>query len=153
MYAAGLTMKLENVRRFIERFEEFVVKSITAKQQVQTIDVDAKLQLSEISQKFIRILKQFEPFGPHNMTPVFVSEDVFDSGASRIVGPNEDHIKLEVVEPTRSFQKFQGIAFSQAAKFPLIESGLPFDICYSIIENEFKGRTSVQLLVRDIKKR
>jgi single-stranded-DNA-specific exonuclease len=153
MYAAGLTLKLENVRRFTQRFEEFVLKTITDKQQVQTIDVDARLQLSEISPKFIRVLKQFEPFGPHNMIPVFVSEDVFDSGTSKKVGQNEDHIKLELVEPTRSFQKFQGIAFSQGDKFPLIESGLPFDICYSITENEFRGRTNVQLLIRDIKKR
>lgn len=153
MFAAGLTMKLENVRRFTERFEEFVEKTITDKQQVQTIDVDSKLQLSEISPKFVRILKQFEPFGPHNMSPVFVSEDVFDSGNSKLVGQNEDHLKLELVEPTRSFQKFQGIAFMQAVKFPLVESGLPFDICYSITENEFRGKTSIQLLIRDIKKR
>lgn len=153
MFAAGLTMKLENVRRFTERFEEFVEKTITDKQQVQTIDVDSKLQLSEISPKFVRILKQFEPFGPHNMSPVFVSEDVFDSGNSKLVGQNEDHLKLELVEPTRSYQKFQGIAFMQAVKFPLVESGLPFDICYSITENEFRGKTSIQLLIRDIKKR
>ncbi len=153
MFAAGLTMKLENVRRFTERFEEFVEKTITDKQQEQTIEVDTKLQLSEITPKFVRILKQFEPFGPHNMNPVFVSEDVFDSGNSKLVGQNEDHLKLELVEPTRSFQKFQGIAFMQAVKFPLVESGLPFDICYSITENEFRGKTSIQLLIRDIKKR
>ena len=153
MYAAGLTMKIENVKRFTERFEEFVQKTITAKQQVQTIDVDSKLQLSDITPKFFRILNQFEPYGPHNMTPVFVSEDVIDAGTSRKVGQNEDHIKLELVEPNGSYLKFSGIAFSQADKFHLIESGLPFDICYSITENEFRGRTSVQLLVRDIKKR
>jgi len=153
MFAAGLTMKLENVRRFTERFEEFVEKTITDKQQEQTIEVDTKLQLSEITPKFVRILKQFEPFGPHNMNPVFVSEDVFDSGNSKLVGQNEDHLKLELVEPTRSFQKFQGIAFMQAVKFPLVEYGLPFDICYSITENEFRGKTSIQLLIRDIKKR
>ncbi|HNW49702.1 MAG TPA: single-stranded-DNA-specific exonuclease RecJ [Prolixibacteraceae bacterium] len=153
MFAAGLTLKLENVKKFSDRFEEFVQKNITQKQQTQTIEVDAKLQLPDITPKFVRLLKQFEPYGPHNMTPVFVTEDVIDSGTSRIVGPNEDHLKLDLVEPNGSSVKFPGIAFSQADKFPLIESGLPFDVCYSIIENEFRGRTSVQLLVRDIRRR
>jgi single-stranded-DNA-specific exonuclease len=153
MYAAGLTLKLENVKRFIDRFEEFVKNNITQKQQIQTIDVDSKLQLPEITPKFVRVLKQFEPYGPHNMTPVFVTEDVLDSGISRKVGQNEEHIKLELVEPNSSSIKFPGIAFSQAEKFPLVESGLPFDVCYSINENEFRGRTSIQMLIRDIKKR
>ncbi|MBN1927043.1 MAG: single-stranded-DNA-specific exonuclease RecJ [Prolixibacteraceae bacterium] len=153
MYAAGLTLKLENVKKFTDRFEEFVRKNITEKQKVQTIDVDAKIQLSDITPKLMRLLKQFEPFGPHNMTPVFMTEDVLDAGKSRLVGQNSDHIKLELVEPNGSYMKYSGIAFSQADKFPLIESGLPFDICYSLIENEFRGRTTIQLFIRDIKKR
>jgi single-stranded-DNA-specific exonuclease len=153
MFAAGLTLKLENVKKFSDRFEEFVQKNITQKQQIQTIDVDTKLQLTDITPKFVRVLKQFEPYGPHNMTPVFVTEDVLDSGTSKKVGQNEDHIKLELVEPNSSSIKFPGIAFSQAEKFPLIESGLPFDVCYSITENEFRGRTTIQMLIRDIKKR
>ncbi|HPR31020.1 MAG TPA: single-stranded-DNA-specific exonuclease RecJ, partial [Prolixibacteraceae bacterium] len=96
---------------------------------------------------------QFEPFGPHNMTPVFMTEDVLDAGKSRLVGQNDGHIKLELVEPNSSNIKYSGIAFSQADKFPLIESGLPFDICYSLTENEFRGRTSIQLFIRDIKRR
>jgi single-stranded-DNA-specific exonuclease len=134
MFAAGLTLKLENVKKFSDRFEEFVQKNITQKQQIQTIDVDTKLQLTDI-------------------TPKFVREDFLDSGTSKKVGQNEDHIKLELVEPNSSSIKFPGIAFSQAEKFPLIESGLPFDVCYSITENEFRGRTTIQMLIRDIKKR
>ncbi len=153
MYAAGLTLKLENVKRFTEKFEDFVRKNITKKQMIQTIDVDAKLQLSDITPKLMRILKQFEPFGPHNANPVFITEDVLDVGKSRLVGLNSGHIKLEVVEPNSSSMRYSGIAFSQSEKFPLIESGLPFDICYSIVENDFKGKTSIQLLVRDIKRR
>jgi len=153
MYAAGLTLKLENVKRFTEKFDDFVRKNITKKQMIQTIDVDAKLQLSDITPKLMRILKQFEPFGPHNANPVFISEDVLDVGRSRLVGSNSDHIKLELVEPNSSSMRYSGIAFSQSDKFPLIESGLPFDICYSLVENEFKGKTSIQLLVRDIKRR
>jgi len=153
MYAAGLTMKLENVRKFAERFEEFVRKSISEKQKVQTIDVDCRITLSEITPKFMRILKQFEPFGPHNMTPVFVTEDVYDSGTSRLVGKTLEHVKLDLFEINRSSSKYSGIAFGQSEKFNIIESGIPFDICYSLMENEFKGKTTIQLLVRDIKKK
>ncbi len=153
MYAAGLTLKLENVKRFTEKFDDFVRKNITKKQMIQTIDVDAKLQLSDITPKLMRVLKQFEPFGPHNHNPVFISEDVLDVGKSRLVGLNSGHIKLELVEPNSSSMRYSGIAFSQSEKFPLIESGLPFDICYSLVENDFKGKTSIQLLVRDIKRR
>lgn len=153
MYAAGLTMKIENVSKFTERFEQFVKNNITKDQKIQTIDVDARLQLSDINPKILRVLKQFEPFGPHNMTPVFVTEDVIDAGTSRIVGKTLEHLKLDLVEPNGSSHRFAGIAFSQADKFPLVESGIPFDICYSITENNFRGRTSLQLFIRDIKKR
>jgi len=153
MYAAGLSMKLENVKRFTDRFEDFVSKSITKKQTIQTIDADSRLQLSDITPKLVRVLKQFEPYGPHNMTPVFVAEDVFDAGSSRLVGKNFEHLKLELAEPNSSSHRYSGIAFNMAEKFPLVESGLPFDICFSISENEFRGRTTIQLFVRDIKKR
>lgn len=152
MYAAGLTMKIENVKRFAARFEEFVNQNITKSQTIQNIDIDSKLQLSEITPKLVRVLRQFEPYGPHNMTPVFVSEDVYDAGTSRVVGKNGEHLKLDLVEPNSSSKRFSAIAFSQAGKFPIIESGVPFDICYSITENDFRGRTTIQLQIRDIKK-
>ncbi|HPR60165.1 MAG TPA: single-stranded-DNA-specific exonuclease RecJ, partial [Prolixibacteraceae bacterium] len=152
MYAAGLTMKIENVKKFAARFEEFVCNNITKSQTIQTVDIDAKLQLSDINPKLVRILKQFEPFGPHNMTPVFLSENVFDAGTSRVVGKNGEHLKLDLYETNSSHKRFSAIAFSQADKFAIVESGVPFDICYSIVENEFRGRTSIQLLIRDIRK-
>jgi single-stranded-DNA-specific exonuclease len=152
MYAAGLTMKIENVSRFSERFEEFVTRTITKKQKQQTIEVDARLQMSDITPKMVRILRQFEPYGPHNMTPVFVSENVYDTGTSRLVGKNMEHLKLDLVEPNSSSNRFSGIAFSQAEKFPLVSSGQPFDICYSITENDFRGKKTIQLMVRDLKK-
>lgn len=152
MYAAGLTMKIENVSRFAERFEDFVTQNITKKQKQQTIEVDARLQLADITPKMVRILRQFEPYGPHNMTPVFVSENVYDAGTSRLVGKNMEHLKLDLVEPNSSSTRFSGIAFSLAEKFPLVSSGLPFDICYSIAENEFRGKKNIQLVIRDLKK-
>lgn len=151
MYAAGLTMKLENVRRFTERFEDFVSRNISEKQRTQTIDVDSKIVLSDVTPKFMRVLNQFEPFGPHNMSPVFVTEDIFDTGSSRLVGKSLEHVKLDIFEFNRYSSKYSGIAFGQADKFPIVEAGLPFDICYSLIENNFRGKITTQLLVRDIK--
>jgi single-stranded-DNA-specific exonuclease len=153
MYAAGLTLKIENIPEFRRRFEEIVTTQLSDHSQAQTIDVDAKITLSEITPRFYRILKQFAPFGPHNMTPVFVTEDVFDAGTSRLVGKNQEHLKLDLVEPDVNSGIFPGIAFNQSDKFDLITSGLPFDVCYSITENEYRGKTSLQLFIRDIKKR
>ena len=153
MYAAGLTLKIENVPEFRRRFEEIVTSQLTDLSQVQTVEADAKITLSEITPRFYRILKQFAPFGPHNMTPVFVTEDVFDAGTSRLVGKNKEHLKLDLVEPDVNSGIFPGIAFNQSDKFDLITSGLPFDVCYSITENDYRGKTSLQLFIRDIKKR
>ena len=153
MYAAGLTMKIEHIPEFKQRFEEIVTRQITDKQQVQTVEIDAKITLSEITPRFFRILKQFAPFGPHNMTPVFVTEDVFDAGTSRLVGKNKEHLKLDLVEPDVNSGIFPGIAFNQSDAYDLITSGSPFDICYSITENEYRGKTNLQLFIRDIKKR
>jgi single-stranded-DNA-specific exonuclease len=153
MYAAGLTLKIENILPFRQRFEEIVTKQITNLQQTQTIEIDAKITLSEITPRFYRILKQFAPFGPHNMAPVFVTEDVYDAGTSRLVGKNQEHLKLDLVEPDVNSGIFTGIAFNQSHAFDLITSGSPFDICFSIAENEFRGKTNLQLFIKDIKKR
>lgn len=151
MFAAGLTLKIENVRAFSERFEEIVAKSAATRQQSQTIEVDAKLALHEITPRFFRVLKQFAPFGPHNNSPVFVTEDVIDAGSSRLVGKNLEHIKLDLMEPDASSGIFAGIAFNMASKFPVIQSGTPFDICYSVELNEFRGKTNLQLNIKDIR--
>jgi len=153
MYAAGLTLKIENIPAFRQRFEEIVTSQITNLQQTQTIEIDAKITLSDITPRFYRILKQFAPFGPHNMSPVFVTEDVYDAGTSRIVGKNQEHLKLDLVEPDVNSGIFPGIAFNQSNAFELITSGSPFDICYSISENDYRGKINLQLFIKDIKKR
>lgn len=153
MYAAGLTLKIENIPAFRQRFEEIVTSQITNLQQTQTIEIDAKITLSEITPRFYRILKQFAPFGPHNMSPVFVTEDVYDAGTSRLVGKNQEHLKLDLVEPDVNSGIFAGIAFNQKHAFELITSGSPFDICYSIAENDYRGKINLQLFIKDIKKR
>ncbi len=151
MFAAGLTMKIENISAFRKRFDEIVTQQITDRQQIQTIEIDTKITLSEITPRFYRILKQFAPFGPHNMTPVFMTEDVFDAGTSRRVGKNQEHLKLDLVEPDVNSGIFPGIAFNQSVGFEAITSGSPFDICYTIVENEYRGKTNLQLYIKDIK--
>lgn len=150
MYAAGLTMKIDNIPAFTRRFEEIVKKAIPDAQQTEILEADCKIQLSEITPKFYRILKQFEPFGPHNMNPLFITEDILDNGTSRCVGRNLEHLKLDLVEPTGNSPVFPAIAFNQADHFEAISQGLPFDICFSVAENEFRGKTNIQLYIRDI---
>jgi single-stranded-DNA-specific exonuclease len=87
------------------------------------------------------------------MAPVFVTEDVFDAGTSRLVGKNQEHLKLDLVEPDINSGKFAGIAFNQSDAFELITSGTPFDVCYTIAENEYRGKVNLQLYIKDIKKR
>ena len=153
MYAAGLSMKLENVAEFSRRFEQVVRNSITEEQLKQTIEIDAKISLSDLSPKFLRLLNQFEPYGPHNMMPTFLTENVLDSGSSRLVGKNNEHLKLDLMEANRSSSVFSGIAFSQSDHIEMIKKSEPFDICYSVTENEYRGKTYMQLNVRDIKSR
>ncbi len=151
MYAAGLSMKLENVAEFSRRFEQVVRDSISEEQLKQSIEIDAKISLSDLSPKFLRLLNQFEPYGPHNMTPTFLTENVFDYGTSRLVGKNSEHLKLDLMEANRSSAVFSGIAFSQSGHLEMIKKSIPFDICYSVTENEYRGKTYMQLNVRDIK--
>ncbi len=87
------------------------------------------------------------------MSPVFVTEDVYDAGTSRLVGKNQEHLKLDLVEPDVNSGIFTGIAFNQSHAYDLITSGSPFDICYSIAENDFRGKINLQLFIKDIKRR
>lgn len=150
MYAAGLTLKPENVPAFIERFEKFVCDNITADQQVPQIEIDAIIHLQDIDARFYRILKQFRPFGPGNMKPVFATRNVFDYGTTKAVGKEKEHLKLELIEEHSAAIK-QGVAFGMANFLPDIKKGEPFDICYSVEENVYNGVTSLQIMLRDIK--
>lgn len=151
MYAAGLTLKLENVPLLMERFEKIVSDNITTEQLQPQIEIDAGLELKDITPKFYRILKQFEPFGPGNMPPVFFTEDVVDNGEGRIVGSTKEHLKLSLIQEENPFQAVPAIAFNQAHHFNLLKRGIPFDIAYSIVENEYLGQKTLQLNIKDIK--
>ncbi len=150
MYAAGLTMKIENIPAFSRRFEEIVRNSITEEQKSETLEADSKLSLSDINDKFMRILKQFEPFGPRNPRPMFMSTNVIDYGKARKVGKNKEHLKLDITEPSDSTNCISAIAFNQANKLEAIQQGIPFDLLYTLSENEYRGRTSLQIMIRDI---
>lgn len=149
MYAAGLTMKVENVPLFKERFEQFVAEHIEPNMLIPQIDIDSRLNFGEIDDKFYRILKQFQPFGPGNMSPVFVTENVYDTGDSRLVGNDRDHLKLTLIQEDNP-KIFQGIGFQMSHHYKRIQEGSAFSVCYSIGENSFRGITTIQLRVRDI---
>jgi single-stranded-DNA-specific exonuclease len=151
MYAAGMTLKVENVPLFRKRFEEAVNSTITDDLLIPKIEVDAKIRLENVNSKFYKILKQFQPFGPGNMSPVFMVENVMDSGGVKIVGPNHDHLKLDVMSELNPGLRLPAIAFSQSHQYKLIHAGMPFDITFSVEENIFQGKSNLQLNVKDIK--
>jgi single-stranded-DNA-specific exonuclease len=148
-YAAGLTLKLEKVAAFQQRFEEVVSATIKEYMLTPEIEIDAEITLEDITPKFYRILKQFEPFGPGNMSPVFLTKGLIDKGYSRIVGAN--HLKLDVQSVNNSNLGFPAIAFGQANHFEDISTKKMFDACYAIEENEFNGNISLQLNIKDLK--
>ncbi|MGM0504447.1 MAG: single-stranded-DNA-specific exonuclease RecJ [Bacteroidota bacterium] len=151
MYAAGLTLQISKVDEFRERFEKVVSETITDDQLIPQVEIDAELNLNEITPKFNRILKQFQPFGPENMAPVFITRDVADNGEGRIVGISKEHLKLSLIQEKDPFRNFAAIAFQQANLYDYIHSGDFFDICYSVDENCFRGITSLQLNIKDVK--
>ncbi len=150
MYAAGLTLKIENIDAFKRRFEEFVEANITPEQLIPQIEVDEEISLRYINDKFYRILKQFRPFGPGNLKPVFVTRRVFDYGTSKKVGKDQDHLKVELIEEKSGSIK-QGIGFSMGDDLEKLQTGNPFDICYTIEENVYNGRSSIQMMLKDMK--
>ena len=153
MYAAGLTMREENFPVFKRRFEDIVAKTIDESIMVPQVDIDAKLNFKQITPKFFRILKQFQPFGPGNMSPVFLTENVYDNGNSRAVGSDREHVRLELIQEEEPYRPIPGIAFHQSEHFEYIQGGNPFDICYSVAENYYRGVANIQLRVKDIKER
>jgi single-stranded-DNA-specific exonuclease len=151
MFAAGLTLKKENIKLFMERFEQHVNNTITEEQLVPRIFIDAELEFSEINEAFFGALSRFQPFGPGNMSPIFVSHNVFDTGSGRMVGSSGEHLKLDLCQESALNKSFPAIAFGQADHFESIKQGHPFSICYSVEMNEFKGNKNLQLNIRDIK--
>lgn len=150
-YAAGLSLKVENIEEFTRRFEEYVSEHIQPTQTDAVINIDEELAFKDISMKLFNDLKRFEPYGPDNMKPIFCTRNVYDFGTSRVVGRNQEHIKLELVD-NNSSRVMNGIAFGQSSQARYIKSKQAFDICYTIEENTHK-RNEVQLQIESIKPR
>jgi single-stranded-DNA-specific exonuclease len=147
-YAAGVTLKEENYQAFKAAFEAQVAQTLTATQKAQTLDVDVALPITAITPKLLRILKQMEPFGPENSSPVFYTDGVVDSGYAKLVGQDKNHIKARFVQGASS--TIDAIGFGLGKKMNLLKKGTPLRIAYALEENVWQGNVSVQLRLKDI---
>lgn len=148
-YAAGLTIKPEAYIDFKKAFEKAVAQTIKPEQRIPHMGYDLEISLDKITPKFYRIMNQMAPFGPGNMRPVFMTKNCFDAGKSRAVGEDQTHLKLDVIDDTKS--TLSGIGFGMAANISRIKSRDPFQILYTVEENEFRGEVSLQLKLKDLK--
>ena len=153
LYAAGLTLKEENLPEFCSRFESFIGEKINSEILTPAITVDAELNFDRITPKFFRILKQFQPFGPENTAPVFVTENVYDNGNVRKVGAEGSHLRLELMQESQPYRHISAIAFNKSEHFEHIRAGDPIDVCYSIVENYYRGMANLQLRIKDLRER
>lgn len=153
IYAAGLTLKEENLPAFVQRIDKYVGEHIREEMSTPVIEVDSEISFSQITPKFFRILKQFQPFGPGNNAPVFLTRNVYDDGVGRMVGPGGQHLKLELIQESQPYHQISAIAFNMSEHFDHIRMGNPVDICYSVVENYYRGNSTLQLRIRDMRER
>ena len=149
MYAAGMTLKAENYPAFKEAFEKQVSATILPEMRTPEIEIDAKINFSDITPKLIRILKQFEPFGPQNMTPVFMTSDIKDTGYAKTLGAEEEHLRLFVKQSNSD--GIAAIGFGLGKKLNIAQNQNLFQLAYTIAENEWNGTISTQLMLKDIR--
>ena len=153
IYAAGLTLREENLPEFVRRIDKYVGEHISDEMATPIVDVDSEINFSQITPKFFRILKQFQPFGPGNSAPVFLTKNVYDDGNGRKVGPGGQHLKLELIQESQPYHQISAIAFNMASLFEHIRNGNPIDICYSVVENYYRGNSTIQLRIKDMRER
>ena len=149
MYAAGMTIKEENYPAFKAAFEAEVSATLPAHLRTPEIKIDAEIDFEAITPKFYRILKQFAPFGPQNMSPVFMSSEVLDTGYGKCVGEDQTHLRVTLAQ--KGSAKIVGIGFGMGSDLPIVKSKTPFKVVYSIDENEWNGSVSLQLKLKGIK--
>lgn len=149
MYAAGMTLKAENYLLFKEAFEKCVQETISPEMRTPEIEIDAEINFSDITPKLIRILKQFEPFGPQNMTPVFMTSDIKDTGYAKTLGAEEEHLRLFVKQADSD--GIAAIGFGLGKKLNIAQNQNLFQLVYTIAENEWNGTVSTQLMLKDIR--
>ncbi|MBS1936520.1 MAG: single-stranded-DNA-specific exonuclease RecJ [Bacteroidetes bacterium] len=150
MYAAGLTMKPENVQAFRDKFEGVVRETLPAALRIPEEEVDLEINLDEVQPAFVRGMEGMAPFGPANMRPVFLTRGVV-ARDPRIIGSTGDHLKFRITDPRNPQVDLDAIAFKQGGKLELLRSGQPFSLLYTVEENHFNGRTTLQLNVKDMK--
>ena len=150
-YAAGLTLKLENIEPFKAKFQRIVSETITEEMLTPQINIDVQIKLNDITADLYAMIQKFAPFGPNNTIPVFMTDNVTNFMGSKQVGKNNEHLKLVVVDDTRLCNDRSGIAFGMGEDFSRISKGEYFDICYTLQENEFMGRSDIQMMIRDLK--
>lgn len=148
MYAAGMTLKEENYVDFKKAFEKTVQETIHPDLLIPEISIDAEIDFSNINPKFVRILNQFEPFGPQNMHPLFLTKNVTDTGHGKLMGKEEEHIRLFLKQ--NNSEGIGAIGFGLGKKIDITKNFTPFDVVYSVEENEWNGNVSLQLRLRDI---
>ncbi len=151
MYAAGLTMKPENIGEFTRRFNAYVEENIGDHLLVPTVEIDSTLLFSDITADFRRNLLRFQPFGPGNQAPVFVTSSVTNRGDAKLVGSEKEHLKMDLMQREKPNTTIAAIAFGQPMHYEWVRSGRQVDVCYSIVENHFRGVITPQLRVKDIK--
>ncbi|WP_343695817.1 single-stranded-DNA-specific exonuclease RecJ [Flavobacterium sp.] len=149
MYAAGMTLKAENYQLFKDAFEKCVQETIQPEMLTPEIEIDAEIDFSDITPKLIRILKQFEPFGPQNMTPVFMTSNVKDTGYAKTLGAEEEHLRLFVKQ--NNSDGIAAIGFGLGKKLNITQNQNSFQLAYNIAENEWNGNISTQLMLKDIR--
>ncbi len=149
MYAAGLSMPVENVDAFRSRFEEVVRARMTNAMRTPVEEIDSEIALDRVTERFTRTIQHMAPFGPWNMRPVFLTRGVVDAGNARIVG--EDHLKMTLHMPGDPKKRIDAIAFRQGRHLDMIKSGDPFSVLYVVEENEWQNKRTLQLNIKDIK--
>ncbi len=151
MYAAGLTMREENVEAFTKRFNDYVEKNIDPSILVPQVDIDSELLFSDITDDFHRQLNSFQPFGPGNSAPVFMTRGASNRGDAKLVGVECDHLRMDLMQRQKPHTTIPAIAFQQPTHYEWVRAGKPVAVCYQIVENHYRGTVSRQLRVKDIK--
>ncbi|MFI3263978.1 MAG: single-stranded-DNA-specific exonuclease RecJ [Rikenellaceae bacterium] len=152
MYAAGLTMRPENVEEFTRRFSTYVEENIDPATLIPQVDIDTEILFSDITPAFRRDLKKFQPFGPGNTAPVFATMAVSNHGDAMLVGVDMEHLRMDLTQRQKPNTRIQSIAFGQPTHFDWIRCGHPIDVCYHIVENHYRGSVTMQLRIKDIKR-
>lgn len=150
-YAAGLTLKKENLEAFIKQFEQVVSETITSEMLTPKISIDLEMSIADINKKTFRIIEQMAPFGPANSRPVFMVKGMIDNGTGRLIGQEKNHLKLALTDSDNS-KTLDGIGFGMSDRFPMVQDKQSFDVCFVMDLNEWNGTTNLQLRIKDLRK-